>query len=297
LVAVLCLLVVAVAAEQTQTWKSGNNEFLAGKTISGVKKLLGYRKDPSVKLPVMIYPRNVDLPTSFDSRTAWPKCPSIGAIQNQAECGSCWAFGAVEAITDRFCIHKNQTTQLSFLDMVSCDKGDEGCQGGDANSAWNYAHKTGLVSEECLPYTIPTCPPAQQPCLNFVDTPACTNACTNKSINWNTDKHKVSTVYNVKSRNNGIETEIATNGPVEACFEVYEDFLTYKSGVYSHSSGQFLGGHCVKIVGWGVDTSSNVPYWIVANSWTPTWGNQGYFWIKRGDNECGIEDNVVAGLP
>lgn len=43
-----------------------------------------------------------------------------------------------------------------------------------------------------------------------------------------------------------------TNGPVQAMFTVYSDFLTYKSGVYHHVSGQELGGHSVKIVGWGV---------------------------------------------
>jgi len=33
-----------------------------------------------------------------------------------------------------------------------------------------------------------------------------------------------------------------TNGPVEASFEVYDDFPTYKSGVYHHTSGAALGG-------------------------------------------------------
>jgi len=86
-----------------------------------------------------------------------------------------------------------------------------------------------------------------------------------------------------------------TNGPVEAAFTVYEDFLAYKSGVYQHTSGSELGGHAVKILGWGVDNS--VAYWIVANSWNPDWGNAGYFNILRGQDECGIEDDIVAGLP
>jgi len=33
------------------------------------------------------------------------------------------------------------------------------------------------------------------------------------------------------------------NGPVEAAFSVYADFLPYKSGVYQHTAGSFLGGH------------------------------------------------------
>jgi len=84
-----------------------------------------------------------------------------------------------------------------------------------------------------------------------------------------------------------------TYGPVEAAFTVYEDFLNYKSGVYHHVTGSQLGGHAIKILGWGVDNAT--PYWIVANSWNTDWGNQGFFWIKRGTNECGIESGVVAG--
>jgi len=56
-----------------------------------------------------------------------------------------------------------------------------------------------------------------------------------------------------------------TNGPVEASFDVYEDFLTYKSGVYNHVTGKDLGGHSIKILGWGVE--GGVSYWLVANSW------------------------------
>lgn len=43
-----------------------------------------------------------------------------------------------------------------------------------------------------------------------------------------------------------------TNGPVEASFTVYEDFLSYTSGVYVHTSGAAVGGHAIKILGWGV---------------------------------------------
>lgn len=84
-----------------------------------------------------------------------------------------------------------------------------------------------------------------------------------------------------------------TYGPVEAAFTVYEDFLSYKSGVYHHVTGSQLGGHAIKILGWGVQ--DNTPYWLVANSWNTDWGNQGFFLIKRGSNECGIESGVVAG--
>ncbi len=64
--------------------------------------------------------------------------------------------------------------------------------------------------------------------------------------------------------------EILTNGPIEVSFTVYEDFLTYKTGVYRHTTGSSLGGHAVKMIGWGQE--AGIPYWLVANSWNTDWG-------------------------
>jgi cathepsin B len=74
---------------------------------------------------------------------------------------------------------------------------------------------------------------------------------------------------------------LVTKGPVTAAFTVYEDFVNYKSGVYKHVTGSALGGHAVKIIGYGVD------HWIVVNSWNETWGDEGTFKIAFG--ECGID--------
>jgi len=86
------------------------------------------------------------------------------------------------------------------------------------------------------------------------------------------------------------------HGPLSVAFTVYADFLSYKSGVYKHTSGSALGGHAVKLVGWGVE--NGVKYWRIANSWNENWGDKGYFKIIRGVNECGIETReTVAGIP
>ena len=74
-----------------------------------------------------------------------------------------------------------------------------------------------------------------------------------------------------------------------------QDFEQYKSGIYRHVSGSYLGGHAIRIVGWGVE--NNEKYWIIANSWNPSWGENGYFRILRGVNECGIESQGNAGEP
>lgn len=102
-----------------------------------------------------------------------------------------------------------------------------------------------------------------------------------------------------------IRREIYHWGPVTTGFIVYPDFDAWgasgdvkNGGVYQHvaktEDEQQGSGHAVVIVGWGVST---VPYWLVKNSWGPNWGDRGYFRIRRGTNECQIEENVVVGFP
>jgi hypothetical protein len=67
------------------------------------------------------------------------------------------------------------------------------------------------------------------------------------------------------------------------------------SGVYTYTIGGLVSPHTVKIIGWGVENGN--PYWLAANSWGCMWGKlKGFFKIRRGVNECGIEQNVLAGI-
>ena len=277
------------------SWVAGWNSRFDGMTVQEAKRFMGVPADSKAYLPPVkdIQPAKA-IPDSFDARTAWPKCNSIGHIRDQGPCGSCWAFGAVEAMSDRICISSGQTNQLelSAQDMVSCcDSCGDGCEGGYPSAAWDFWDQTGLVSETVYPYAFPSCEHhingSKPPCGSVQPTPDC-----NQQLLKN-PKNQGKSSYSISSNVEKIQTEIMTNGPVEVAFSVYADFLTYKSGVYHHTSGSMLGGHAVKMLGWGVD--SGTPYWIVANSWNPDWGNQGYFYIRRGHDECGIESEVVAG--
>jgi len=51
----------------------------------------------------------------------------------------------------------------------------------------------------------------------------------------------------------------------------------------------------VKMIGWGVE--DDVPYWLIVNSWNNDWGDKGTFKILRGQDHCGIESEIVAGIP
>jgi cathepsin B len=221
----------------------------------------------------------VNAPTAFDSRTQWPNC--IHAIRDQKQCGSCWAFGATEAFSDRLCIATNGATNviLSPQDLVSCDTGNMGCDGGYLNRAWSYLQKTGAVSEDCYPYT-----------SGDGSEPACRKTCTNGAFQFT--KYTCKNIIEKKTVAT-IKDEIYRAGPLETGFNVYGDFMSYKSGIYTHISGALEGGHAVKVLGWGVENGTN--YWICANSWGPAWGEKGFFRIKVG--QCGIDSDLFGCDP
>ncbi|XP_052170432.1 cathepsin B-like protease 2 [Diospyros lotus] len=268
--------------------------------VGQFKRLLGVKPTPQHDLksiPVVVHPKTLKLPDQFDARTAWSQCRTIGKILDQGHCGSCWAFGAVESLSDRFCIHFNMNISLSVNDLLACCGfmcGD-GCDGGYPIYAWQYFVDKGVVTEECDPYfdqtgcSHPGCEPAYP-------TPKCTRKCANNKLPWNNSKHFSVSAYRINSDPQNIMAEVYKNGPVEVSFTVYEDFAHYKSGVYKHITGDVMGGHAVKLIGWGTSEDGE-DYWLLANQWNRSWGDEGYFKILRGSNECGIEEDVVAGLP
>jgi len=299
-------------------WTAGISKRFAGTSFEATKRLCGVKKAPnSIPLPRKVH-TSFDiaaLPTNFDARTQWPQCPSIGEVRDQSDCGSCWAFGAVEAASDRICIETNGASKphLSAEDLVGCcSECGMGCNGGDPGAAWSWFTSTGVVTggnygdnSWCSMYSMPQCdhhlshPGKYGPCpASEYPTPACPSSCDSNStysVSYSSDKHVFATSYSIGSDQTQIMQEIMTNGPVEAAFTVYADFESYNGGVYTHVTGDYLGGHAIKILGWGVDSATSTPYWLVANSWNEQWGENGFFRIKRGSDECGIEDEIVAG--
>lgn len=219
-------------------------------------------------------------PETFDSRVQWPDC--IHPIRNQLKCGSCWAFASSEVLSDRFCIASEGKVDviLSPQDLVSCDFLDKGCNGGSLLFSWIYLRLFGIVTDECKPYTSGDGTVAKCNYLKF--------SCETEGVEYK--KYKAKNFYFLQSIT-AIKEDIVKYGPIETGFYVYDDFMSYKSGIYKKGPGAVLkGGHAVKIIGWGKEGEQE--YWIVANSWGPEWGEEGFFRIAFG--ECGIE-NVMSG--
>jgi len=250
-----------------------------------------------------------DIPASFDPRTKWPECPSLREIRDQACCGSCWAFGAVTAMSDRICIHSKgkKNVHVSAENLVSCCHScGHGCHGGYPGPAWAFWVKEGLVSggqygsqEGCQPYFLKPPPTSHKDChtSGWAPTPECHHSCDNPKYNvpYEKDKTYGERSYSIRSDVKKIQMELMTNGPTETSFTVYEDFFHYKTGVYQHKAGKAVGGHAVRLLGWGEEQGT--PYWLLANSWGEKWGDRGTFKILRGSDHCGIESGVVAGIP
>jgi C1A family cysteine protease len=207
-------------------------------------------------------------PSAFDLRDVNGQ-NFITPIRDQGGCGSCVAFGTIATIEGTARYQKrdpNLAIDLSEAELFYCVARSQGRTCGNGwwvPPAMDACRDQGVPDEACYPYTA-----GDQNCNRCSDWQ-------NRAVKI-TDWHQIGDPANIKAW-------ISTQGPVGACFSVYDDFYAYRSGVYHHVIGNLVGGHCVSMVGYS-DTGG---YWICKNSWGSSWGEQGFFRIAYG--ECGID--------
>jgi len=107
------------------------------------------------------------------------------------------------------------------------------------------------------------------------------------SDDWMNRTVKITSWGHLSNNQESIKQAIIDHGPVIAIFQIFEDFMMYRRGIYQHRWGKSLGPHVVAIVGYNDDPG----YWICKNSWGTKWGEQGWFKIKYG--ECLIENYII----
>lgn len=264
-----------------------------------------------------------NFPVDFDSRTHWSNCTIIGKVGSQAGCGSCWAWSATEVAESFMCIKGQLDTgiELSKLDTASCCSGaacgySQSCTSGTPSAAMMWIERTGVVSGGafnssigCEPYSLapcsvdPTDPTDPLPACHEPKPPptlTCSSTCSNPGFKtpYASDKRGANNGWypnglSYRDDNNShAMAYMIENGPISATFSVMEDFPTYRHGIYQHVSGKFLGGHAILIVGYG--TENGTDYWTVKNSWSEYWGEGGFFRIRRGVDEVGIESHMTG---
>eukprot|EP00095_Tigriopus_kingsejongensis_P004826 snap_masked-scaffold1088_size63410-processed-gene-0.5 protein:Tk04826 transcript:snap_masked-scaffold1088_size63410-processed-gene-0.5-mRNA-1 annotation:"cathepsin b precursor" len=217
------------------TWKAGQN-FQPGTSLNYIKGLLGVHPMHQQFLPpvreVNLLLSDEAIPDEFDPRQKWPQCTTIKEIRDQGSCGSCWAFGAATAMSDRLCIHQNKQIRVSAEDLLSCCYScGFGCNGGFPGAAWRYWSRAGLVSggvygsrTGCQPYSIEPCEHhvngTRMPCEEGGKTPKCMRQCQNNVYKtpYEEDKTYGDGEYSVSQKVSEIQKELMTNGPAEAAF-------------------------------------------------------------------------------
>jgi C1A family cysteine protease len=228
------------------------------------------------------------LPTSVD----WKAKGAVTEVKNQGSCGGCWSFASTGALEGALQIATNTLVSLSEQQLVDCTYNKapykmQGCQGGNPVLAFDWLQEHALCNEASYPYTYGAVP------RNFQGPYTCTSSCKVTIASGGVKGYKV-----VSSRARPASTQtlmdaIANGGPVSVAIEANQpSFQLHHHGVYSDpmcfSEGQV--DHAVLIVGYGTDPQGG-DYWLVKNSWGPTWGENGYIRIARGgepQGTCGI---------
>jgi len=238
------------------------------------KKLYLGVKLNDVPSPVYKPTKPSALPATWD----WNKQGAVTPIKNQGQCGSCWSFSTTGSTEGCHFITTKKLVSLSEQNLMDCStaQGNQGCNGGLMTQAMQYIiSNKGIDTESSYPYT------AEDGTCNF-------NAANVGAT--------LSAYTNVNSGDEGDLQAKVYQGPTSVAIDASQSsFQFYSSGVYSDPSCSSSAlDHGVLAYGWG--TSNGVAYWAVKNSWGTDWGQAGFIWMARNDNNmCGIA--TMATLP
>ncbi|XP_044005058.1 tubulointerstitial nephritis antigen-like [Aphidius gifuensis] len=242
-------------------------------------------KDPvewlsSVQEPLLVTDYGIPPPEEFDPR--FDETRIVSPIRNQGQCGSSWAVSVADVISDRLSLQMNSNITLSAQQFIDCIDEEPQCAPGNPADAWNYATIAKLMSEERYPWT-----GLNDQCQ------VSTRQCQDENCHLN-KLYSVNNVVHLSSHHVDLMYEILFKGSVQATMRVGKDFTLYNSGIYKcPKNSSSIGYHSVRIVGWS-ETDDGEQFWIAANSWGTEWGENGYFKIAKGINECDIESYVLA---
>lgn len=211
--------------------------------------------------------------TNLSASRDWRGEGGVNAVKNQGHCGSCWAFSATCAVEFAAWKASKSLPSLSEQQLVSCDKTCYGCNGGWQYKAFQYLESNPHATESHYPYTSGT---------------GQTGSC---SVAQAAGGRVTVTGYtNVPSRSVSQLKAAIDKGVVSVTIEADKSvFQLYHSGVFDSAACGTQLDHAVAAVGYG--TEGGKDYYIVRNSWSASWGDQGYIKIAAVDGAgiCGIQ--------
>ncbi|XP_026742810.1 digestive cysteine proteinase 2-like [Trichoplusia ni] len=259
---------------QNLGYKLTINNF-SDKTSDEMTKYMGLMRRPEGAVGTVPFPyteKDVedivkDLPKDYDTRLLG----YVTYVKNQEDCGSCWTFGTTAAVEGALArINGGRLMSLSNQALVDCTWafGAGGCNGGTDIAAYDWMMEYGLPTEaEYGPYTNKD------------------GICNIKNM---TQTFPIRGYTNVSPLSIGaLKVALVNHGPLSVSVHVTRAFGQYSSGIfYDTTCDETLLNHEVTLVGYGERDGDT--FWILKNSWGPSWGLSGYMHISARDNVCGV---------
>jgi cathepsin L len=258
--------------DHTQNFTMGINQFtdltpqeFKDQYVGGMKAPLGSYGCKSFSSGASGVPSSID----------WRQKGVVNPVRDQGQCGSCWAFATTANAESVWAISKGQLLDLSEEFLVDCASGvgyyNLGCNGGQPDSAFKYMINNGQCTESSYPYKAGT-----------TKTAGTCQKCTSAGVSF-------SGCYDVTSKDQVALMAAVAKQPVVIAIEAdTRYFQSYSGGILDSTTCGTSLDHAVEIVGYG--SENGVDYWIVRNSWSNSWGEQGYFRVKKtsSTNDIGI---------
>jgi len=268
------------AANGQKSFTLGINKYSDLDHAEFVETMNGYKgRNAMVSRSLYVSPEEpIDLPDNVD----WTTKGYVTPVKDQGQCGGCWSFSTTGAVEGQLFGKTSKLVSLSEQNLIDCSTtwGNEGCNGGLMDNAFQYIKDNGGIdTEDSYPFT------AQ-----------------NESCQYD-ESSSGGTITGFQDLPSGDEARlqevVATIGPVAVAIDASQpSFQQYSDGIYNEtacSSSQL--DHAVLVVGYGTQQSTNIDFWLVKNSWGLSWGQQGYIMMARNSkNQCGIATSASYPL-
>lgn len=260
-------LVQASNADPAITHTSGLNQFADLSNEEFIATYTGYNYNPDKVRKVDENPKVVLRQQS--QYIDWTTVPGVvNPVENQGQCGSCWAFSATAAVESAYAIAKKNLNVLSEQQLVDCSSsyGNNGCNGGLMDNAFKYLIAVGgqeLNSD--YPYT------AVNGSCKFAAGKIAENINNYQDVTQNSCK--------------SLQQQVLT-GPVSVAVQA-NAWQTYTGGIFAVSTCGTQLNHGVVLVGYINCSGTNV--YKVRNSWGASWGEQGYIRLNADTNIGGVK--------